>query len=179
MSIRSMLACGAVIVPAFGLSPAREAPGAPADIEGVAVVNCKAVNMQAMNALESSLRSAYSAAQSNAAKNGSTGRYPSAARDSRDILKQALGRADKMIADYRKVKSTNPGVTTYAEAHMMSEYARSIIEVLPKAAYWASISKVYYASAEALKTFDYTSRAMEQGLELFVDGRHCYMAGFP
>lgn len=62
---------------------------------------------------------------------------------------------------------------------MVSEHVRLIIEVLPKAAHWASISKVYHASADVQRTFDYTSRAMNQGLQLFVNGRSCYMAGFP
>jgi hypothetical protein len=141
-----------------------------------AAVNCRAVSTRAMTALQSSLKSAYSAAQADAAKNGSTGQYAVAATNSRDLIKRALDRSDRMLADHNKI---DPRTTTYAEAGTMKEHARAIIEVLPQAAHWATISNIYHKSPDARRAFDLAVNALEQGRQLFVDAGHCYMDGFP
>ena len=178
-------AIGLAIVATLGLWPALDASRASPDLDGPppspdldveAAVNCRAVSTRAMSALQSSLRSAYSAAQADAAKNGSTGQYAVAATNSRDLIKRALDRAGRMLADHNKI---DPRTTTYAEAGTMKEHARAIIEVLPQAAHWATISNIYHKSADARRAFDLAVAALDQGRQLFVDAGHCYMDGFP
>ena len=128
-----------------------------------------------MTAMQSSLKSAYSAAQADASKNGSTGSYAVAATNSRDLIKRALERAGRMIDDHNKI---DPRTTTYAEAGTAKEHARAIIEVLPQASHWAAISNIYHKSADARRAFDFAATALDQGHQLFVDASHCYMDGF-
>lgn len=167
---------GLVIVAALGLWPALDVSRVSTDLDAVAAVNCRAVSTRTMTALQSSLRNAYSAAQADAAKNGSTGQYAVAATNSRDLIKRALDRSVRMLADHNKI---DPRTTTYAEAGTMKEHSRAIIEVLPQAAHWAAISNIYHKSPDARRAFDLAANALDQGRQLFVDASHCYMDGFP
>jgi hypothetical protein len=55
-------------------------------------VNCRAVNTRAIDAIRTTLRSAYSAASADASQNGSTGQYAVAATNSRDLIKRGSRR---------------------------------------------------------------------------------------
>ena len=90
-------ACAVVIGATLGMAPARDALGAAPELDLPTVVNCRAVSGREMRNVQSSLMSAHSAAQSDASKNGTTGRYASAARDSRDLLKQASDRTANVL----------------------------------------------------------------------------------
>ena len=174
--LRSTPVYGVVIVATLAPWPALDgAPPSP-DLDAETAVNCRAVSTRAMNSLQSSLRSAYSAAQADAATNGSTGKYAVAATNSRDLIKRALDRSVRMIADHNKL---DPRTTTYAEAGTAKEHTRAIIEVLPQAAHWAAISNIYHKSTDARRAFDLAATALEQGRQLFVDASRCYMDGFP
>lgn len=163
---------GVILIAVVGLSPTlTRTPTAPA----IDDVNCRAVSTRAMQTLQSTLRSAHSAAEADARKNGNTGQYAVAATNSRDQIKRALDRATDMLATHN---SADPRTTTYAEGGTVKEYTRSILEGLPQAAHWATISNIYHNSPDARKAFDGATRALEQSQALFVDASNCYMDGY-
>ena len=166
---------GLAIVALLGLWPALGGSRPSLDLDVEAAVNCRAVSTRTIDALRTTLRSAYSAASTDASKNGSTGQYAVAATNSRDLIKRALDRADVMLADHNKA---DPRTTTYAEGGTVKEHTRAIIEVLPQAAHWAIVSNIYHDSRDARRAFDLAVAALDQGRELFVDASNCYMDGF-
>lgn len=179
-SVWTATALGFVTVASLGIGPAPDgAVGAARRFDSSSAaetaVNCRAVSSRAMDALATTLRSAYVAASADASQNGSTGQYAVAATNSRDLIKRALDRAARMISDHN---SSDPRTTTYAEAGTVKEHTRAIIEVLPQAAHWAVISNIYHNSSDARKAFDLASNALDQGRELFVDACNCYMDGY-
>ncbi len=177
--LRGMPAMGVLIVATLGLWPVFDGVRPAADLNAANLdreaVNCRAVSTRALDGLRTTLRSAHSAASADASKNGSTGQYAVAATNSRDLIKRALDRSDRMMADHN---ASDPRTTTYAEGGTVKEHTRAIIEVLPEAAHWAIVSNIYHNSTDARRAFDLAATALDQGREIFIDASNCYMDGF-
>lgn len=57
-------------------------------------------------------------------------------------------------------------------------YLRSILEMLPEAAHWATISAVYHKSQRARDAFEETIAAIGRGNELMGEAGRCFMTGY-
>lgn len=165
---------GLVLIAAIGLSPAVARAGGGAESDP-ADVNCRAVSTRAMQSLLSTLQNAYSAAQADARQNGTNGEYAVAANYSRNQIKTALDRAAAMLANHN---SADPRTTTYAEGGTVKEYTRSILEGLPQAAHWATVSNIYHDSDDARRAFDGAASALDQTRTLWLNASNCYMDGY-
>ncbi|MDX1395129.1 MAG: hypothetical protein R3195_12095 [Gemmatimonadota bacterium] len=154
----------------FGLAVTAALPSAGLAAAGDA--NCRALTGRAMDGIRSSLRSGYTAAQADARKNGSNGAYAVAATNSQNLIKRALDRAETMFSQHGSSRSVSA-----AEAGTIKEHARAIIEVLPEAAHWATISEIYHDSPDALAAYEGAVAGLAQGQALFADAGRCYMAG--
>jgi len=133
---------------------------------------CAAVSPRSMEAYGRTIADAYKAAASDAARNGTSGTYAVAARNARDQLKQAQDWAAKAVADLR---SSDPSVTTPAEAGTAKEHLRYILQLVPQAAHWAIVSEIYHDSRDAARAFEGGVKVLAEGNVLFGEAGRCYM----
>jgi hypothetical protein len=154
------------LLAATTLVVARPSPGAaPPDA-------CGAISPRSMEAYSRTIADAHKSAASDAARNGTSGAYAVAARNARDQLKQAQDWAAKAVTDLR---SSDPSVTTPAEAGTIKEHLRYILQLVPQAAHWAIVSEIYHDSRDAARAFDGSVRVLAEGNVLFAEAGRCYM----
>jgi hypothetical protein len=135
---------------------------------------CATISPRSLESYGRTIAAAHKSASADAAKNGSAGAYAVAATNSRDLLKRAVDRNAAAIA---ALQSSNPAVTTAAEAGTVKEHVRYILEVVPQAAHWSLISEIYHDSPDARKAFEGSVKVLEEGNRLFAEAGRCYMDG--
>lgn len=136
--------------------------------------SCSAITPRSLEAYGRTIDAAHRAASADASKNGTSGQYAVAAKNSRDLLKRAQGRANSAVGDLTR---SNASVTTAPEAGTVKEHLRYILEIVPQAAHWSMISEIYHDSPEAWKAFEGSVRVLEEGNRLFAEAGRCYMEG--
>ncbi len=137
--------------------------------------DCSKISPVILDRYARDIGTALSWATKDAAQNGASGQYAVAATNSRDLFKRAQDKAKEGAQSLRKA---NPSVTTYAEAGVIKEIVRSIIETVPQASHWATISAIYHKSADAERAFDQGVVVLNQGNSLFAASSRCYMAPY-
>lgn len=159
-----LVTASACVAAALALVPV----GLPA---GTAPNSCSAISPQSLKTYGLTIAAAHRAASADAEKNGTSGEYAVAARNSRDQLKQAQDRAAKAAADL----GSDPSVTTPAEAGTVKEHLRYILELIPQAAHWSIISEIYHDSPDARKAFEGSIKVLQEGNRLYAEAGRCYM----
>jgi hypothetical protein len=139
-----------------------------------AVDSCGSISPRSLQAYGRTIDSAHRYASADASKYGTDGAYAVAARNSRDLLKRAQ---DRNSAAITPLNSSNPAVTTAAEAGTVKEHVRAILEVVPQAAHWSMVSEIYHKSSEARKAFEASIKVLEQGNHLYAESGRCYIDG--
>ena len=143
--------------------------------EGIAAVDsCTSISPRTLQGYSRTIASAHRYASADASKYGTSGAYAVAARNSRDLLKRAQDRADAAVRD---LNTSNPAVTTAAEAGTVKEHVRAILEVVPQAAHWSMVSEIYHKSSEARKAFEASIKVLEEGNHLYAESGRCYIDG--
>ena len=137
--------------------------------------HCNEITPVVLDRYADEIGTALSWATKDAVKNGASGQYAVAATNSRDLFKRAQDKAKEGAQSLRKA---NPSVTTYAEAGVIKETVRSIIETVPQASHWATISAIYHKSVDAERAFDQSVVVLNQGNSLFAASSRCYMAPY-
>ena len=148
---------------------ARQPVSAPAHADP-----CTSISPRVLDSYAGQIAQAQRSAIADANRNGTSGRYAVAAINSRDLLNRAHDRA---LAASRDLSGADPTVTTAAEAGQTKEHVRAIIELLPQAAHWATISEIYHDSPDARRAFEGIVAALERGDDIFAEAARCYMDG--
>lgn len=170
-----------IVVPgllaAIALAWRRDGP--PVGVRSGAVAStCTSLNASSIGGYRNLIGKALEAARQDAIANGTDGAYKVAATNSRDILQRAYDRAGQMVDFNQNQGNRNPNVTTYAEAGTIKVYLQSILNTLPDAAHWATISAIYHKSQQASDAFDRTIVAMNRGSQLMGYAGRCYVDHF-
>jgi hypothetical protein len=119
-------------------------------------------------------------AVSDAAANGVTGKFASAARDNLTYLTEARDKMRVLLAwmysaGVLGVPPAPPLFVASAGAYQIHGYARETVIFLHYARYWAMISAVYHKSADARNSYELTTQALELIESLGAQAGRCYM----
>lgn len=139
---------------------------------------CSSLNASSLGGYRNLIGKALSAARVDADRNGTSGAYAVAATNARDQLQRAYDRASQMVDFNQNHGNRNPNSTTYAEGGQFKAYLQSILNMLPDAAHWATISAVYHRSRPAMDAFSRTMDALSQGSALMSAAGLCYTAPY-
>ena len=138
---------------------------------------CTPVTTKALADLGRTLGRALAPAAADARKNGTSGSYAVAARNTRDLIQRAKNRVEE--AEEWLEKAPDPRVTSYAEGGQIKEYLRPTFEWLSQAGHWATISATYHRSTDAQQAFDRTTQALVATTQRYREAGQCFMSGFP
>ena len=140
----------------------------------IVIDSCSAISPGSLEAYGRTIAAAHCSASADASKNGTSGEYAVAARNSRDLLQRAEDRAASAAMDLQRAE---PSVTTAAEAGTVKEHVRYSLEIVPQAAHWSLISEIYHDSPDARRAFEGSVKVLEEGNRLFAEAGRCYMDG--
>jgi hypothetical protein len=117
-------------------------------------------------------------AESDAAANGVTGAYASAAKDNLAYLREA---GDKMatLQSWLSVNGLDsPYVTNATASYNVHGYVREVVSSLHYARHWATISATYHKSEDARDSYELTSQALNLAEALGAQAGRCYMGPY-
>jgi hypothetical protein len=139
---------------------------------------CAALTPGAIKNVISAIDRSRAVANNDAAANGSSGAYASAARDNVARLTTAY---DKMVALQTWLASENlgsPHVTNATAAYNVHGYTREAVSSMYEARHWATVSATHHRSTDARNSFDLTTNAITAAEALGANGGRCYMSGY-
>lgn len=139
---------------------------------------CASLNASTLGSYRSLIGRALASARADARANGTNGKYAVAATNTRDLLQRSYDRATQMVKFNQTQGNRNPNSTTYVEAGNFKAYLQSILNWLPDAAHWATISAAYHRSQQAMAAFDGTVDAIQRGGQLIGDAGRCFTAPY-
>ncbi len=176
MCIRGITALACLCV--FAAAAPVDAPAVPPVSEASPANPCESLNASSLGGYRNLIGKALSAARTDANQNGSDGAYAVAATNARNLLQRAYDKATEMVEWNRSNGNRNPNLTTYAEGDHFKGMLRAILDPLPVAAHWASISAVYHRSEHAREAFDGTIESIRRGNELMGEAGRCFMSNY-
>ncbi len=139
---------------------------------------CESLTAEAIQETIDAIVRSRQAAEADNAANGSTGRYASAARDNLQFLRAAEDKMRQLQSWLRKNRMDSPFVSNSAGAYAVHNWGREALVSLHYGRHWATISTIYHQSADAHRSFELTTEAVNLVEPLTAEGGRCYVRAY-
>jgi hypothetical protein len=137
---------------------------------------CSSLTSTRIQGVISAIGESRTKAEADAAANGTTGAYASAARDNLAILTQAQTTMSNLLT-WLHLHYSAPYSSSNA-AYNIYGYVRDTVASLHFARHWAAISVLYHRSIPARASVDATTAAINLAESLGSDATVCYLRGY-
>jgi hypothetical protein len=144
-------------------------------------IPCQSLTNEAIQAVIDKISASRDKTESDAAANGITGKYASAARDNLAYTTAARNKVEDLLTwlHTAEVLGTPPDPPTYVSnvtgAYNVMGYLREALFSLHYARHWAMISATFHSSADAEQSYELTSQALALMETLGTQAGRCFM----